>query len=388
MYVWYVMFNNKIPNMKRIIFILFIAFLSLTGFAQTGARFMDNSPWKEVLKRAKRENKMIFVDCYTSWCGPCKQLAKQIFPQEKMGEYLNARFVNVKYDVEKGEGLAIEKMYPGEVKVYPTMLILNAKGELLHKVTGMHPADELIAAIAEGLQGNTIYVLEKEFEKGNREKEFILKYLYLLKASSERKQYEKVARAYASQFPVDSLLNKEIWSMVNKFIAKYPYDKEFRFIIEHLDEMEVKGLIDRYALESELSGEIGFAVNSIYLLSNQTHSEDSVALLQKQADYLRMLLQKPVKGFPESLAELSLVECKLAGDADRLYDRFCVLTECGLVNRDVFQSSMLQYLVQRLNDAERLRHCVELARQLKTTSPGWMQSICNDIIESANNKLK
>ncbi|MDE5610424.1 MAG: hypothetical protein K2I90_00190, partial [Odoribacter sp.] len=151
---------------------------------------------------------------------------------------------------------------------------------------------------------------------------------------------------------------------------------------------ENKGLINRYALESELSREIGFAVNSIYLLSNETHGKDSTTLLLKRADYLRTLLQKNVKGFPESLAELSLVECKLSGDADRLYDRFCVLTECGLVTRDVFQSSMLQYLVQRLNDAERLRHCVELARQLKNASPGWMQSICNDIIESANNKLK
>ncbi|MDE7373981.1 MAG: thioredoxin family protein, partial [Odoribacter sp.] len=207
--------------MKKVIFIPLFIFISFIGFAQTGTQFMDNSPWKEVLKRAKRENKMIFVDCYTSWCGPCKQLAKQIFPQEKMWKYLNARFVNVKYDVEKGEGVAIEKMYPGEVKVYPTMLILNAKGELLHKVTGMHPVDELIAAIEEGLQGNTIYVLEKEFEKGNREKEFILKYLNLLKASSERKQYEKVARAYASQFSVDSLINREIWAMVNKFIMKY-----------------------------------------------------------------------------------------------------------------------------------------------------------------------
>lgn len=374
--------------MKRITFVLFIAFISLTGFAQSGTRFMDNCPWKEVLRRAKRENKMIFVDCYTSWCGPCKQLAKQVFPQEKMGEYLNARFVSVKYDVEKGEGLAIEKMYSGEVKVYPTMLILTSRGELLHKVTGMHPADELIAAIEEGLKGNTIYTMEKEFEKGNREKDFILKYLYLLKASSERKQYEKVARAYASRFPVDSLLNKEIWSMVGQFVTKYPYDREFRFIVEHLDEMESRGLINRYALEAELSNQIGFAVNSVYLRSDETHDVDSVALLRKQADYLRMLLQKPVKGFPESLAELSLVECKLAGDAGQMYNRFCVLTECGLVSRDVFQSSVLQYLVRQLDDEERLQHCILLARKLKSISSGWMQGMCDEIIESANNKLK
>ena len=166
--------------MKKVYIIVSILFFSLMTFAQSGTQFMDNRPWQEVLQRAQRENKLIFVDCYTSWCGPCKQLATQVFPQEKMGEYLNSRFVNAKYDMEKGEGLTVGKQYDKEIKVFPTMLILTAQGEIIHKVSGCRPVDELIAAIEEGLQGNTIYNLKKEYDKGNREWNFIQKYLNLL----------------------------------------------------------------------------------------------------------------------------------------------------------------------------------------------------------------
>ena len=89
-----------------------------------------------------------------------------------------------------------------------------------------------------------------------------------------------------------------------------PFSPEFRFVIEHIDDLDSKGLVNRYRLESKLSEEMGFAVNSIYLVSNKTHSEDTLVMLQEKIDYLRTLLKKPVKGFPTSLAELSLSESK------------------------------------------------------------------------------
>jgi len=358
-------------------------------FAQSGTQFMDNRPWQEVLQRAQRENKLIFVDCYTSWCGPCKQLATQVFPQEKMGEYLNSRFVNAKYDMEKGEGLTVGKQYDKEIKVFPTMLILTAQGEIIHKVSGCRPVDELIAAIEEGLQGNTIYNLKKEYDKGNREWNFIQKYLNLLETAVERKEYEKVAREYASRFPVDSLLNQDIWNIVGKFVIQTPFSPEFRFVIEHIDDLDSKGLVNRYQLESKLSEEMGFAVNSIYLVSNKTHSEDTLAMLQEKIDYLRTLLKKPVKGFPTSLAELSLSESKIKQDVNQLYERLCVLVECGFTDRDLFLADMLKYLARNLNNEAHLKRCIDIAEYLKDISSkvSWVQEGFDKAITLANQKL-
>lgn len=78
---------------------------------------------------------------------------------------MNSKFVNVKYDMEKEEGLTFNQKYPDAIKAYPTMLIINTTGEIIHKIVGSMPAEELLSAIEEGLQGNTIYTFEKEYQK-------------------------------------------------------------------------------------------------------------------------------------------------------------------------------------------------------------------------------
>ncbi|GAH00631.1 unnamed protein product, partial [marine sediment metagenome] len=60
--------------------------------------------FEEAIKTAKAENKLIFVDAYTTWCGPCKWMSKNVFTEGKVGDYFNESFVNVKIDMEKGEG--------------------------------------------------------------------------------------------------------------------------------------------------------------------------------------------------------------------------------------------------------------------------------------------
>ena len=96
--------------------------VALAGFAQ-GVEFRDIS-FAGALKAAKAENKTVFMDCYTSWCGPCKMMTNDIFPQEKVGKYMNENFVCVKYDMEKGEGVELKKRY--EVSAYPTFLVIDA----------------------------------------------------------------------------------------------------------------------------------------------------------------------------------------------------------------------------------------------------------------------
>lgn len=114
-----------------------VAALMFTGgaMAQTGgATFITDKPFAEVQKAAEKANKPIFVDIYTTWCGPCKFLSSNIFPAKAVGEYMNATFVNTKFDAEKGEGIELAKKYA--VKGYPTMLILNSQGEELGRLVG------------------------------------------------------------------------------------------------------------------------------------------------------------------------------------------------------------------------------------------------------------
>ena len=85
--------------MKKLIFLLSALLISLAALPQ-GIEFHKES-YAEVLKMAKKQKKLVFIDIYTSWCGPCKHMSKNIFPQAKAGEFYNSHFLNLKLDAEK-----------------------------------------------------------------------------------------------------------------------------------------------------------------------------------------------------------------------------------------------------------------------------------------------
>jgi len=78
--------------MKKIILATLLA-ATLPAAAQTDFRHITFDQAKEA---AKTEGKLIFVDFYTQWCGPCKRMAATVFPKKEIGDYLNAGFVNLK----------------------------------------------------------------------------------------------------------------------------------------------------------------------------------------------------------------------------------------------------------------------------------------------------
>jgi len=108
--------------------------------------------------------KLIFVDCYTSWCGPCIEMAKQEFPKKVSGDFFNPKFVSVKFDIEKGEGIDIGKKY--DVKIFPTFLILNAQGEEINRVVGKAVAEEFIEKVKVAMNpNNSLAGLKAAYEK-------------------------------------------------------------------------------------------------------------------------------------------------------------------------------------------------------------------------------
>ena len=83
--------------MKTIFTLGFALCTAVTSFAQ-GIAFYDGT-WDEILAKAKKEHKMIFLDAYTSWCGPCKMLVNQTFPQPEVGIFFNSNFVNTHFEL-------------------------------------------------------------------------------------------------------------------------------------------------------------------------------------------------------------------------------------------------------------------------------------------------
>jgi thioredoxin 1 len=107
-----------------------------------GIVFTDGS-WAKILEKAKKENKLIFFDAYTSWCGPCKNLQKTVFTRKDVGDFYNKNFINVKRDMEEGEGPALAERYP--IDGYPTLFFIDGNGKIVQKQLGALKPDQFIA---------------------------------------------------------------------------------------------------------------------------------------------------------------------------------------------------------------------------------------------------
>ena len=109
--------------------------------AEKGIQFHKGS-WNDALKKAKTENKLIFLDVYATWCGPCKRLKSQTFSNAEVGLYFNERFVNVALDGEKDDGRQLVKTYG--IRSYPSLLFIDGNGKIIKSTMGFHTSDDLI----------------------------------------------------------------------------------------------------------------------------------------------------------------------------------------------------------------------------------------------------
>ena len=129
-------------SVKKVLLGLLVMMSSVAfaGGPKDGIKFQHLS-LEEALAKAKAENKLVFIDVFTTWCGPCKYLSTKVFTDEDLGTYYNEHFISVKFDAEKGEGLDIASRFA--VDAYPTLLYLSPEGELVRKVEGAYESATL-----------------------------------------------------------------------------------------------------------------------------------------------------------------------------------------------------------------------------------------------------
>jgi thiol:disulfide interchange protein len=117
----------------------------VTSEKTIGINFSDLS-LVEAKALAKKKKKIIFIDAYASWCGPCKMLDKNTFSDESVGTYFNDKFISLKIDCEKHpDGRTIASTY--SVTAYPTLIWIDAEGNLVKKEVGYKNPEQLLRAV-------------------------------------------------------------------------------------------------------------------------------------------------------------------------------------------------------------------------------------------------
>lgn len=164
--------------MTKLLSIALTASLLLGLAAQSSAQLSIDfryEGWEDLLAKASAENKLIFLDAYASWCGPCKAMDRNVFTEPEVGSFYNANFVNAKIDMEVGEGPDLAQRY--QVQVYPTFLFINGNGEIVHRAVGYQAPEDFLVLGATALDPlKSLASMDARFEKGDRDPEFLYNY--------------------------------------------------------------------------------------------------------------------------------------------------------------------------------------------------------------------
>ncbi len=176
---------------NKLVSFLITCLASASAISQ-GIEFFHGT-WEEALQRAKAEDKIIFVDAFTTWCGPCKNMAANTFPDPEVGKVFNQYFISMKIDMEKEMGLEFRKKFP--VSAYPTLFFIDYdEVEVLKSVGGRRPAD--LIAIAESViaKYDKSSKYEAAYTAGDRSYQLVYDYVSAL--NKAKKPSVKIANDY------------------------------------------------------------------------------------------------------------------------------------------------------------------------------------------------
>lgn len=300
----------KFYMMKKlfVLIVLIVGIIWGTEAQSKGITFEQTKEWKKVLKKAKKEKKLIFIDCYTSWCGPCKMLSSQVFTREDVGNQFNADFINVKYDMEKdADGVMLKDKF--EVKAFPTLVFVDPNTQqVVHKMVGAGSAEWLMEGgkIAKDPQNN-LSGLTKRYEAGERNIDLLSRYLAVLASAYMQEKQGAVATEYLNALSDDEIATKENWDLIKKNITD-PLSKPLKQVIANIErfyEVAGKEVVD-YKLEMSIKG----AVAEIVFWRPGNGEFDEV----RNTELIKLLQSLDYAFVPGALANLYTAEYIRKGD--------------------------------------------------------------------------
>ena len=278
--------------MKRFLFIFSLAILSVGHAKAQGIVFHDNTPWADIVKMAEEQDKLIFIDCYTTWCGPCKVLAREVFPQQKVGDFFNPNFICVKYDMEKGDGKMLNERYKQHIPGYPTLLIIDKQGNVKQQMAGFQEADALIQNAQMALKGRDLFTLQKEYQSGNRDIDFLVDYMASLEGAFLKDDARKVADEYLKSHEPKELDSDPVWQAFGKYVTDI-HSPAFDYLVNNAGRYGSVLKRDRQAINFQVKSACDRELRNFFRLHfNEQGQPDALATDTAWAEKVIWYLEK------------------------------------------------------------------------------------------------
>ena len=222
--------------------------------------------WEQIKTKAQAENKAIFIDFYTTWCGPCKFMEQNVYVQKEVGDYMNANFVSVKVqmDVTAKDNDFVKSWYDtakkmgAEYKVaaYPTLLFLNSEGTPSYKLDAVYKPGNFVKAAKMSLDANNGYLGKlKQFQEGRLEPGFVLDLIMHAQELGLSEEAENISRRYTSSLKDERLFTKENLMILYKTTVSSK-DRGFSIFLNHADKVVLTEPLIAVPYSNALVGQI------------------------------------------------------------------------------------------------------------------------------------
>jgi thioredoxin-related protein len=278
--------------MKKILLTFLVAMSCLMTKAQTNFRAIG---YDEAIATAKSENKMVFIDFYTDWCGPCRLMSREVFPNKSVGDYMNSHFVCIKINAEKGEGVQLAKTY--KIEGYPTFVIINSDKKEILNICGYRESAAFLNEIDRALDpAKKPEIMKERYDKGERTPELVKSYAsYLMDNIStvrnlSQEDYDKkvseinnmVYDYFTSLSDVDRLKHENMF-IYQSFINS-PFDKPARFMMANFSRFNASDKSDIDSIVSKLYNREVLAL----LSGSKKYDEAEFSTLKKEIKQFKL----------------------------------------------------------------------------------------------------
>jgi thiol-disulfide isomerase/thioredoxin len=222
--------------------------------ADTGIQFESGLAWTAIQAKAKAEDKYIFVDCFATWCGPCKWMTTNVFSQQNVSEFMNNHFINVALQMDQTaidsteikSWYAEAKFFANNFRVheFPTYLFFSPDGQLCHRFSGATDNTEIfIDKVKDALNPDKqIYTLVKNW-KEHKEDSIYLLHALAAATSTDFEDQSAIADAYITL--IKNPITTDNLKLIGQSIRSCQ-DSSFKMFLKNLSRID-QVIGDRYA---------------------------------------------------------------------------------------------------------------------------------------------
>jgi thioredoxin-related protein len=224
-----------------------------------GIHWTTGLSWEQIKQKAKAENKYIFIDAYTTWCGPCKMMDKYVYANDTVVNFFNEHFIAVKAQIDKTQDdpQAVKDWYNDSRKIegdyavtaYPSLIFLSPQSTILYKIEGYRPAQKFVDTAKLILEKGTIYndpykeyrELVKDYKEGIKHYDrmpYMINTAFKLHDDDIARELFKDHLNYASTLSENARYTKENIGLWSSIILKLD-SKALHFFLKDYDKIDM-----------------------------------------------------------------------------------------------------------------------------------------------------